>query len=173
MSNLRQLKVTFDSLDNLVAGIEPGLSRTRLVVPLIALRAQDRTDDAVAEGTRVRLEIGTARKGALIRGVAKVADAPEKIGEDGLHLHVIHLDPSSTRLVDSIVRGEIAADEVPAASGHSPFDIPAADPAPEVDKVVAESEERSPDSALRRRRVWPLAWARSVLRWVGESLRKE
>ncbi len=136
MSNLRQLKVTFDSFDDLVESIGPGLSRTHLVAP---------TDREFATDTRVRLEIGTVRKGALIRGVAKVAGPAEcSVGtegmprsspsggtlQSGLHLHLIHLDPSSTRLVDSIVRGEIAGVEAAEKSGPSPFDISSAEPEP-------------------------------------------
>ncbi len=131
MSNLRQLKVTFDSFDDLVEKIGPGLSRTHLFAP---------TDEVIAEGTRIRLEIGTVRKGALIRGVTKVASPAEDVSRlspsgaapaPGLHLHLIHLDPSSTRLVDSIVRGEIIDVSAGEKSGPSPFDIPSAEPEPE------------------------------------------
>ncbi len=161
MSNLRQLMVTFDSFDELVERIEPGLSRTHLFVPLAVLQADARADEAIDDGTRVRLEIGTVRKGALIRGVAKVAGSIDDAPEPGLHLHLIHLDPSSTRLVDSIVRGEIAADEEPETTGHSPFDIPATEPVPATACAVAELAE-PPASAARaplRRFAWPLALA--------------
>ncbi len=135
MSDLRQLKVTFDSFDDLVESIGPGLSRTHLFISLAALRADARTDEVIADGTRVRLEIGTVRKGALIRGVAKVAEPAgemprlspsgtvSRLSPSGLHLHLIHLDPSSTRLVDSIVRGEIDVAGAQEAGGPSPFDI--------------------------------------------------
>ncbi len=119
MSNLQQLKVTFDAFDDLMEIIGPGLSRTHLFTP---------TPEEIPAGTRVRLEIGTVRKGALIRGVAKVAGPGDDAAQPGLHLHIIHLDPSSTRLVDSLVRGEIAG--AGESSGPSPFDIPPAETAP-------------------------------------------
>ena len=153
MSNLRQLKVTFDSFDDLVESIGPGLSRTHLFAP---------TDEEIPADTRVRLEIGTVRKGAAIRGVAKVASAGEG-PEPGLHLHLIHLDPSSTRLVDSIVRGEVVAADPPPASGRSPFDIRATEPGPESEEVPAETavvleEPPKPGASNRIRRfAWPLA----------------
>ncbi len=161
MSNLRQLKVTFGSFDDLVERIGPGLSRTHLYAP---------TDEEIAGGTRVRLEIGTVRKGALIRGVAKVAGPGDAASEPGLHLHLIHLDPSSTRLVDSIVRGEIAGVSPGEDSGPSPFDIPSAvpsatppadapppeeAPAPAAAAANPEPKEKSPLRIF----AWPLVLA--------------
>lgn len=164
MSSLRQLKVTFDSFDDLVESIGPGLSRTHLFLPLAVLQADARADDAIDDGTRLRLEIGTVRKGALIRGVAKVAGSADDPSEPGLRLHLIHLDPSSTRLVDSIVRGEIAGEELE-ATGHSPFDIPGTEPEGEPEPAAADAvpEPAEPPvlaaPAPHRRFAWPLALA--------------
>ena len=143
MASLRRLKVTFDSFEDLVESIGPGLSRTHLLAP---------TDEAIADGTRVRLEIGTIRKGALIRGVAKVAGSAGDTSRPGLHLHLIHLDPSSTRLVDSVVRGEIAGVSAGESRGPSPFEIPSTEPAlsepeasnPELEPTEPEAPEPKP-----------------------------
>ncbi len=170
MSSLRQLKVMFDSFDDLVEGIAPGLSRTHLFAP---------TDEVIVAGTRVRLEIGTARKGATIRGVAKVAGPGEGGAEQGLHLHIIHLDPSSTRLVDSIVRGEIAGAGVREPSGPSPFDIPPTDldPAPEPEEVsVPEAGDAHPEAVVERSppadrsRLGRYAWALALMALAGAFL---
>ncbi len=152
MSSLRQLKVTFDSFDDLVESIVPGLSRTHLFA---------RTDEEIAAGTRLRFELGTVRKGAAIRGVAKIAGPGDEASEPGLHLHIIHLDPSSTRLVDSLVRGELAAAGAGEASGPSPFDIPASEPGPEAEDDSGPEASESPAAATSRLRrfAWPLALA--------------
>ncbi len=150
MSNLQRLKATFDSFDDLVETIGPGLSRTHLFAP---------TDEEIPPGTRVRLEIGTARKGALIRGVAKVAGPSDEASGSGLHLHIIHLDPSSTRLVDSIVRGEIATAGIHEPSAPSPFDIPSTEPPAEPEPEPQEAKVVRPPSNRSRfgRLLWPLA----------------
>ena len=168
MSSLRHLKVAFDSFDELVESIAPGLSRTHLFA---------RTEEEIDAGTRVRLELGTVRRGAVIRGVAKVAGPGDRASEPGLRLHLIHLDPSSTRLVDSIVRGEPAAGAAE-ASGPSPFDIPPAAPVPQAEvasqsaeDALARSElepvgptEPLPPTARRfQRLVWPLALAATAV----------
>ncbi len=139
MSSLRQLKVTFDSFDDLVEVIGPGLSRIHLFAP---------TREEIPAGTRVRLEIGTVRKGALIRGVAKVAGPGDEAAAPGLHLHLIHLDPSSTRRVDSIVRGEVAAVAAREPGIPSPFDIPSAEPepAPEPEPEAEPEPEPEPEA---------------------------
>ena len=162
MSSLRQLKVTFDSFDDLVESVGPGLSRTRLFA---------RTDKEIAAGTRVRLELGTVRKGAVIRGVAKVAGPGPgaEPPEPGLDLHIIHLDPSSTRLVDSIVRGEIAPVSAAESSDPGPFDIPPAEQPAEPLAEPASVAEDTPPPAIEPppapepgrllRFAWPLALA--------------
>ena len=162
MSSLRQLKVTFDSFDDLVESVGPGLSRTRLFA---------RTDKEIAAGTRVRLELGTVREGAVIRGVAKVAGRGPgaEPPEPGLDLHIIHLDPSSTRLVDSIVRGEIAPVSAAESSDPGPFDIPPAEQPAEPLAEPASVAEDTPPPAIEPppapepgrllRFAWPLALA--------------
>ena len=166
MSSLRQLKVTFDSFDEMVGSIGPGLSRTHIYA---------RTDEVIDDGTRVRLEIGTAGKGALIRGVAKVSG----LAEDGagLHLHLIHLDPSSTRLVDSIVRGEVTAVDAQEPSGPSPFDIPSTEPAPpepEMSPPAVPSPdaltEDTPTVAAESPAARHLAWALALIVLAGAAL---
>ena len=146
MANLHRLKVTFDSFDDLVELIGPGLSRTHLFAP---------TEEEIPAGTRVRLAIGTVRKGALIRGVAKVAGPGEDAAGAGLHLHIIHLDPSSTRLVDSIVRGDVAAVGIQEPSAPSPFDITSAEseaePEPSGEPAPADGRRSTQGTARHRR----------------------
>ncbi len=167
MSNLQRLRATFDSFDDLVETIGPGLSRTHLFAP---------TDEEIPPGTRVRLEIGTVRKGALIRGVGKVAGPGDEASGPGLHLHIIHLDPSSTRLVDSIVRGEIAAVGIHEPSVPSPFDIPPAEPEavpePEPDLAVEPEppEEPEPPPPPTRSRFGSLAWPLGIAILAGVFL---
>ena len=99
-TELRQLKVVFDSFREFVERYAPWLSDACIFVE---------TSERVAAGTPIRLEIWLRDRPALIRALGQVdwvreaADSGEE-GPPGVAIEITYLDPASARLIDSIFR---------------------------------------------------------------------
>ena len=83
----------------------------------------------------------------------------------GLHLDVIHLDPPSTRFVDSIVSGGIAGGGARETSLDGPFEMSAPEPATVEEPAQIAASSSLEDDALARKGID--LGARLRLRTVG------